>query len=110
MKNVVLVVLLVAFSLVATGCVAGPWTCVNSVWDWSANVYADNTYVGTLVYMFVTPIGCWLGAIADEVVFNNVAWWGSDLWDGTGTTFDHKDAPNGRTNEGGNKIMEQPNL
>ena len=110
MKNIVLIVLLVAFSLVATGCIAGPYTCTNAIWDWSANVYAENTYVGTLLYIPVMWFGVGFGEIFDLVIFNNVAWWGSDVWDGTGTTYDHKDAPNGRTNEGGNKVMEQPQL
>ena len=109
-RNVVLVVMLLAFAVVSTGCVAGPWTFRETVDDWSANVYADNTLVGTLVYMFVWPIGTWLAAILDMIVFNNVAWWGQDLWDGTGTTFNHEKAPNGRTNTPGNKLMEQPNL
>ncbi|HEU4394748.1 MAG TPA: hypothetical protein VFS92_04220 [Planctomycetota bacterium] len=109
-RNLVLIVMLVAFAFVASGCVAGPWTFRESVDDWSANIYADNTLIGTLVYMFVWPLGTWLGSIVDMVVFNNVAWWGQDLWDGNGTTFNHEKAPNGRTNTPGNKIMEQPQL
>ena len=109
-KNLVLIVMLVAFSVVASGCMAGPWTMTNTVNDWAANVYADNTYVGTLVYVFVWPIGMWLGEVCDLVIFNNVAWWGQDVWDGKGTTFDHKNAPNGRNNKAGNALMEQPQM
>ena len=108
-RNVVLIVMLLAFAIVSTGCVAGPWTAVNAVWDWSAGIYADSTLLGTVVYMFVTPIGMFVGAIIDEVVLNNVAWWGGDIWNGTGTTYDHKNAPNGKNNKGDNKLMDQPN-
>ena len=109
-KNLVLIVLLVAFSVVASGCMAGPFTITNTVSDWSAGVYADNAYIGTVVYVFVQPIGWCLGMIADEVVFNMVAWWGQDVWDGKGTTYDHKNAPNGKNNKAGNAIMEQPQM
>ncbi len=111
-RNLILIVMLLSFAVVSTGCVAGPWTFREYVDDWSANVYADNSYIGTVVYMFVWPIGTWLGSIVDAVVFNNVAWWGNDVWTGKGTTYDHKNdnCPNGRTNAEGNKIMEQPKL
>ncbi len=107
-RNLVLVVMLLAFAVVSTGCVAGPWTASNAVWDWSANVYADSTLLGTVVYIFVEPIGMWVGSFIDVVFLNNVAWWGGDLWDGTGTTYNHKNAPNGRTNSDDNAIMNQP--
>jgi hypothetical protein len=109
-RNLVLVVLLLVFAVVSTGCAAGPWTFRETVDDWAANVYADNSYIGTVVYYFVWGPGMVLGSFVDLIVFNTVAWWGQDVWDGTGTTFDHKGAPNARTNEGGNKIMEQPQL
>lgn len=107
-RNLVLVVMLLAFAVVSTGCVAGPWTATNAVWDWSANTYADNTLLGTVVYVFVTPIGMFVGEVVDVVFLNNVAWWGGDIWNGTGTTYNHKNAPNGRTNKEGNKLMDQP--
>jgi hypothetical protein len=110
-RNLVLIVMLLVFAVVSTGCVAGPWTFREYVDDWAAGVYSDNTLLGTVVYIFVWPIGSWLGMIVDAVVFNNVAWWGADLWNGTGTTYDHKNAPNGKNNKPGtNKIMEQPQL
>lgn len=110
-RNLILIVMLLTFAVVSTGCVAGPWTFREYVDDWSAGVYADNTYIGTIVYMFVWPIGTWLGAVVDGIVFNNVAWWGSDVWDGKGTTTKHTNAPNGKGMEGKkNGIMEQPNL
>ena len=46
----------------------------------------------------------------DIVFLNPVAWWGSDVWDGTGTTDEHRVAPKGRTNSADNAIMEQPKL
>lgn len=107
-RNLVLIVMLLAFAIVSTGCMAGPWTANNAVHDWSANIYADNTVLGTVVYVFVTPIGSFFASIIDLVVLNNVAWWGADIWNGTGTTYDHKNAPNGRTNQAGNKLMDQP--
>ena len=107
-RNLVLIVMLLAFAIVSSGCMAGPWTAREAVDDWAANTYADNTLLGTVVYVFVWPIGMWLGSIVDLVVLNNVAWWGGDIWNGTGTTYDHKNAPNGRTNKGDNKLMDQP--
>ena len=110
-RNLVAVVLLLALAVVSSGCVAGPWTFRETVDDWSADVYADNTYLGTVVYVFVWPIGTWIGSLVDAVVFNNIAFWGSDVWDGTGTTDPHENAPKGRTNEKGkNALMDQPNL
>ncbi len=97
MKNVVLVVTL-ALALVAAGCVAGPWTARETVDDWAATTYSDNALLGTVVYVFVWPIGNWGGSIIDMVVLNNVAWWGNDIWQGKGSTFEHKDAPNGKNN------------
>ena len=85
-RNVVLIVMLLAFAIVSTGCMAGPFTATNAVMDWSASTYADSTLLGTVVYVFVTPIGWFGGMIVDEVFLNNVAWWGGDIWNGTGTT------------------------
>jgi len=94
-----LIVALLSFAIVSSGCVAGSWAARETVDDWAASTYADNTLVGTVVYVFVWPVGTWLGSIVDMVVINNVDFWGHDVWDGTGTTFGHEDAPNGKTNE-----------
>ncbi|MHC4922589.1 MAG: DUF3332 family protein [Planctomycetota bacterium] len=98
-RNLVLIVLLIVFAVVSTGCMAGSWAASETVDDWAAGVYADDAYIGTVVYVFVWPIGKWLGGIVDMVVTNNVDWWGYDVWDGKGTTFNHADAPNGEGND-----------
>jgi hypothetical protein len=109
-RNLILIVMLLAFVVVSTGCMAGPWTFREYVDDWAAGVYSDNSYLGTVVYLIVWPIGEMLGSVVDAVVFNNVAWWGQDVWNGKGTTYNHKSAPNGANNATGNHIMEQPQL
>lgn len=98
MKRKLQALALAVAGLAAVGCMAGPWTAREAVDDWSAGVYSDDAYVGTVVYVFAWPIGTWGGMIVDAVVLNNVAWWGDDVWDGTGSTYDHKDAPNGANN------------
>ena len=107
-RNLVIIVMLLVFAVVSTGCVAGPWTATNSLYDWSAGVYADNTYVGTVVYILDGFILSGIAGLVDVVVMNNWAWWGYDVWDGTGTTFKHNNAPNGRTNEEGRGALETP--
>ncbi len=111
-RNLVLIVMLLAFVVVSTGCMAGPWTFREYVDDWSAGVYSNNAYLGTAVYLIVWPVGEALGSVVDGVVFNNIAFWGNDVWKGKGTTFDHtkSGAPNGANNTGTNAIAEQPNL
>lgn len=98
MRNVVLVVVLLAVALVSSGCVAGPYICENTVQDWSANVYADNAYLGTMNYVLVHPIGMAIASVGDLVFVNTYHWWWFDVWDGKGQTYDHAGAPNGRTN------------
>jgi hypothetical protein len=99
-KNWILGVMLVLMAVMSTGCMAGPWVARETVDDWAANTYSENTLLGTVVYVFAWPIGTWGGSIIDMVVMNNMAFWGEDVWDGTGSTFDHKDAPNGKGNTG----------
>lgn len=110
MKNqsLIVIIMLVAFAVVSTGCVAGPWTATESLDDWSAGVYADNTYVGTLVYVLDAFILRGLTGLVDVVVMNNWAFWGYDVWDGTGTTFKHTNAPMGKGNEPGHEMLENP--
>ncbi len=102
-RNLILVVMLLAFVIVSTGCMAGPWTFREYIDDWAAGVYSDNAYTGTAVYFFVWPVGEALGTFVDAVVFNTISFWGQDAWSGKGTTYDHsKTAPNGKNNAKGN--------
>jgi len=91
-RNVVLAIALLAIAVVASGCAAGPWTCENTVRDWAADVYAYDTYLGTLNYYTVAPIGTAIGGVLDMVFVNTYWWWVHDVWEGTGTTFTHKQA------------------
>lgn len=90
------VVLIVAVLL--SGCTLGPSPVTNAVVGWQQNVYADNTYVGVLATI-PAGIAVFFTCIPDFFI-NGYYFWGIDLWDGTGTTYDHRDFPNGRTNDG----------
>lgn len=89
-RNVVLAIALLAIAVFASGCLAGPWNCENSVRDWAAEVYGWDTYLGTLNYYTVAPIACIIGGVIDIVAVNPYWWLIEDVWDGTGTTFVHE--------------------
>jgi hypothetical protein len=95
MRNVVLAIVLLAIAVSASGCLAGPWSCKNAVGDWGAEVYGWDTYLGTLNYYTIEPIGEVLGATLD-IAFVNPYWWlCHDVWEGTGTTYVHENAGSG---------------
>ena len=94
-RVVVAVILVVAVFL--SGCVLGPSPVTNSVLCWHQNIYADNTYVGVLATI-PAGVAIYFTLVADFFI-NGYYFWIEDLWDGTGKTYDHKEFPNGRTNE-----------
>ena len=89
------------FSLVAAGallggCMSGPRYLSNSVWDHQAKAYENGPFVTALVtdVLPIYPIVGWFAMVIDWIVLNPVQFWGSDVWDGHGSSFVH-DQPQG---------------
>jgi hypothetical protein len=84
-------VALAASALFLGGCMSGPRYLNNAVWDHQAKAYEDAPLTTALVtdVIPVYPIVGFFGTAIDWIILNPVQFWGSDVWDGKGTSIAH---------------------
>lgn len=95
------------FSMLATAaavaalasCAAGPHQLKRTVDDWDHKMYVENPLLdGVLWVVPVIPLAHFGAMIGDFLVVDAYHFWFKDVWDGTGTGFEHYpvEAPEGR--------------
>lgn len=86
-------------ALLFTGCAAGPHQLHRTVDDWDQDIYVKSPWLSAVLYIVpVFPFAKWGAMIGDFFVFDAIAFWGEDAWDGKGTGFEHFNpaAPDGK--------------
>jgi hypothetical protein len=93
------IILAVLVLLGTVSCAAGPQQLYRTVDDIDQKLYVDQPILdGVLYFIPVIPLAKYVATIGDFFIVNPYHFWLNDIWDGTGTGFEHLpvDAPDGR--------------
>ena len=82
-----------------SGCIAGPNQLGRTWDDWVNQKYTEDSWIHGALLQNILPIYPLVGAVltyADVLVLNTYYFWSEDVWDRSGTGFDHEN-PTGAT-------------